>query len=109
MCGLARDEWVIIAGRVVSGIGGGGLTALASIVTSDLVPLRRRGVWQGYGNLAFGLGMGLGGVFGGIMQDTLGWRWALLIQCPFAFVSGLLAAFWPRYLSRERIDLPSSG
>lgn len=101
ICGLAREEWVIIIGRVVSGIGGGGLTAITTFVTSDLVPLRKRGVWQGIGNVAFGLGSGLGGVFGGLINDSLGWRWAFLIQVPFIVVSGILVAFLVKVPVRE--------
>ena len=93
VCGLARNEWVMIAGRVVSGIGGGGLSAISTFVTSDLVPLRRRGLWQGYGNVVFGLGTCLGGVFGGWLKDSLGWRWAFLSQVPFVVISGLLVKF----------------
>ncbi|KAL2811499.1 MFS general substrate transporter [Aspergillus granulosus] len=93
ICGLAQSEWTIILGRAVAGIGGGGLTAIATFVTSDLVPLRRRGVWQGIGNICFGLGSGLGGVFGGWIHDTLGWRWAFLIQVPFVVVSTILVTF----------------
>lgn len=92
ICGLAKDEWVILLGRIVSGIGGGGLTAISTFVTSDLVPLRKRGVWQGIGNICYGAGGGLGGVFGGWINDTLGWRWAFLIQVPFVVVSCILVA-----------------
>jgi MFS family permease len=93
ICGIARNEWTMIAGRVVSGIGGGGLSAISTFVSSDLVPLRRRGLWQGYGNIVFGLGQSLGGVIGGWLNDTLGWRWAFLVQVPFIVVSGLLVTF----------------
>lgn len=93
ICGLATDEWVIIAGRVVAGIGGGGLTAISTFVTSDLVPLRRRGVWQGIGNICYGTGMGLGSIFGGVVNDSLGWRWAFLIQVPFVVLSTILIWF----------------
>ncbi|KAH8427915.1 uncharacterized protein LDX57_005618 [Aspergillus melleus] len=93
ICGLAKSEWTIILGRVVAGIGGGGLTAISTFVTSDLVPLRKRGVWQGIGNLCYGAGSGLGGVFGGWINDTLGWRWAFLIQVPFVAVSCVVVAF----------------
>lgn len=80
ICGLATSEWVMIFGRIIAGMGGGGLTAISTFVGSDLVPLRRRGVWQGFGNVSFGLGAGLGGVFGGWINDTWGWRKAFLIQ-----------------------------
>ncbi|MCJ1282398.1 hypothetical protein MMC26_001721 [Xylographa opegraphella] len=90
ICGLATEEWVIILGRVVAGMGGGGLNAISTFVGSDLVPLRRRGVWQGIGNIFFGLGAGLGGVFGGWINDTYGWRWAFLVQVPLTVLSGTL-------------------
>ena len=83
----------MIIGRIVSGIGGGGLTAIATFVTSDLVPLRKRGVWQGVGNICYGAGSGLGGVFGGLINDSFGWRWAFLIQVPFLVVSCFLVAW----------------
>ncbi|PGH14328.1 hypothetical protein AJ79_03150 [Helicocarpus griseus UAMH5409] len=90
ICGLATTEWVMIFGRTVAGMGGGGLTAISTFITSDLVPLRKRGMWQGIGNLCYGLGSALGGVFGGWMNDTLSWRWAFLVQVPFIFVSTIL-------------------
>lgn len=93
ICGLANSEWSIVFGRVVAGIGGGGLTAISTFVTSDLVPLRHRGVWQGIGNICYGAGSGLGGVFGGWINDTLGWRWAFLIQVPFLAISMILVSF----------------
>lgn len=101
ICGLAGNEWVMIAGRVVSGIGGGGLTAISTFVSSDLVPLRMRGLWQGYGNVVFGLGMSFGGVVGGWLNDTMGWRWAFLIQVPFIALSGLLVTYLVKIPVRE--------
>ncbi|KAI9790591.1 MAG: hypothetical protein M1835_000881 [Candelina submexicana] len=93
ICGLARREWVIILGRVIAGMGGGGLTAISTFVASDLVPLRRRGLWQGFGNVSYGIGSGLGGIFGGWINDIWGWRIAFLIQVPLVVVSGILIYF----------------
>ena len=39
-----------------------------------------RGIFQGLGNIAFGLGTGLGAPIGGIINDTLGWRLAFGLQ-----------------------------
>ena len=90
ICGLAQDEWVMILGRVIAGMGGGGLTAISTFVGSDLVPLRKRGVWQGFGNICYGVGAGLGGVFGGWINDTWGWRIAFLVQVPLTVISGIM-------------------
>ncbi|KAF2098394.1 putative MFS multidrug transporter [Rhizodiscina lignyota] len=93
ICGLAKSEGMIIIGRVIAGMGGGGVNTISTFVASDLVPLRRRGLWQGYGNLCYGLGSGIGGVFGGWINDTIGWRWAFLVQVPVIVTSGILVAF----------------
>ena len=93
ICGLAKEEWVMILGRVVAGMGGGGLNSISTFVGSDLVPLRRRGIWQGFGNICYGVGAGLGGVYGGWINDTFGWRWAFLSQVPMTIISGILVYF----------------
>jgi MFS family permease len=42
---LAGNFSVIIAGRTIQGLGGGGLIALTEMVVADLVPLAFRGQW----------------------------------------------------------------
>lgn len=54
ICGVAKDEKTMILGRVVAGIGGGGLMSISTFLGSDLVPLRKRGVVQGLGNIFYG-------------------------------------------------------
>ncbi|KAF2091338.1 MFS general substrate transporter, partial [Saccharata proteae CBS 121410] len=102
ICGLAKTEWVMIFGRVVAGMGGGGLMTISTFVTTDLVPLRRRGLWQGFGNLFFGLGSGIGGVFGGWINDALSWRWAFLIQVPLVILSAILVYFTVKVPVKEK-------
>lgn len=95
ICGLARDQTTMIAGRVIAGVGGGGLMSISTFLASDLVPLRRRGIVQGLGNLAYGSGAMLGGIFGGLINDhaNMGWRLAFLVQVPPVIVSGLVVYF----------------
>ena len=47
--------WTLVAARAVAGLGGGGINTLTTVITSDLVPLRQRGKYQGYGNMAYGV------------------------------------------------------
>ena len=93
ICGLANAKWTIILGRVVAGMGGGCLNTIATFIASDLVPLRRRGIVQGLGNIFFGTGAGLGGVFGGWIADVWSWRWAFLIQVPFIAIATIIVFF----------------
>ncbi|KAL9597814.1 MAG: hypothetical protein Q9219_004891 [cf. Caloplaca sp. 3 TL-2023] len=105
ICGLAHSESAIILGRVVAGLGGGGLNAIPLFITNDLVPLRRRGVWQGFNNICFGVGSGLGGIYGGWLNDTIGWRAAFLILVPLTLLSCVLVALLVRMPAAEAKDV----
>lgn len=51
------------------------MTTVVSILLSDIVPLRSRGTWQGYVNIVYALGSSIGAPLGGILADSIGWRW----------------------------------
>ncbi|KAI0871200.1 MFS multidrug transporter [Hypoxylon argillaceum] len=88
-CGLARDIVELCVARAVAGAGGGGMNAVVTILVTDLVSLRDRGLWQGYINIVFAAGMSAGAPIGGLFADNIGWRWAFIIQCPLALVAFL--------------------
>lgn len=88
-CAIAPTMPVLIAARAVAGVGGGGINTVGVIVMTDLVDLRRRGMYQGYANIFFGLGAALGGPVGGWISDTIGWRGAFWVQPPFLVLAAL--------------------
>lgn len=67
---VRSKPWLASLIAAVAGIGGGGLTTMSSIVTSDLVSVRERGTYQGFGNLVYAAGAALGGPIGGLFGDT---------------------------------------
>ncbi|SCU82233.1 LAME_0C00254g1_1 [Lachancea meyersii CBS 8951] len=88
ICGLSYNIWWLILGRLITGIGGGGLTSMCTITLSDIIPLRNRAVYQGAGNFFYALGTACGGLIGGLFSEYGGgWRMAFLIQLPFCFLS----------------------
>lgn len=92
ICCLAPRVEVLVLGRFISGIGGGGLTSMTSITTSDLIPLKSRGVYQGVTNIAFASGSAIGSLLGGyfVSHDIVGgWRGAFAIQVPITLLSTL--------------------
>lgn len=100
-CGLAQDMNQLIASRIVQGIGGGGMTTVVSILLSDIVPLKDRGVWQGIVNIIYATGAGAGAPLGGILADSIGWRWAFLGQVPLCLVGFLAICFLLKLPTRE--------
>ena len=90
VCALAPNVLALILGRFISGVGGGGLTTMTSITTSDLIPLKSRGIYQGINNLAFASGSGVGSLVGGYFVSNRilgGWRGAFLMQVPITVLS----------------------
>ena len=59
----------------VQGIGGGGIINLASIITSDLIPLAERGVYQGFLVLTWAFAAAIGPIIGGSFAEKASWRW----------------------------------
>jgi EmrB/QacA subfamily drug resistance transporter len=84
LCGLAPNAEVLIAARVLQGIGGALLTpgSLALIQASFHPDDRAKavGVWSGLG----GVGAAVGPFVGGWLVDGPGWRWVFLLNVPLA-------------------------
>ncbi|XXG95787.1 hypothetical protein Hte_002058 [Hypoxylon texense] len=55
-CGIANDIIFLNSMRALAGFGGGGLMTMATIVNSDMIPFRRRGMYQAMQNGIFGFG-----------------------------------------------------
>jgi MFS family permease len=62
------------------------------LLNSDLTPPSRRGAINSLLSVSWGAGCVLGGFFGGVVNDTWGWRTAFLVQVPPCFVVAILAA-----------------
>lgn len=78
-CGLANDIILLNCMRALAGFGGGGLMTMATIVNSDMIPFRKRGMYQAMQNGIFGFGAICGASFGGSIADTIGWRWCFIL------------------------------
>lgn len=93
---MAPNEWILITGRAIAGLGGGAMVTISMFVAGDLVPLRKRGMLQGIGNIVFGAGSGLGGLLGGWINGLAGWRVAFLVQVPFLVAGAVMVFFTVR-------------
>src|SRR5690348_4362820 len=75
---------VLIGARVVQGLGVGGLTALVQVVIATMVSPRERGRYSGYIGAVFALATVSGPLVGGVLVDTVGWRWCFFAGLPVA-------------------------
>ncbi|MER7461684.1 MDR family MFS transporter [Streptomyces sp. NPDC097981] len=89
VAGMSQNTGMLIACRVVQGIGVGGLSALAQIVMAAMISPRERGRYSGYLGAVFAVATVGGPLLGGVITDTswLGWRWCFYVGVPFAVIA----------------------
>lgn len=92
-CALAWSMPALIAARVLQGFGGGGLMTSAFAIMADLFDEQERPKYQGYSAAMFTLAGLLGPVAGGILADTIGWRYIFFLNLPFG-IAAIVALLW---------------
>lgn len=88
--GGASSTEMLIAARVIQGLGGGGINVVTEIIVADLVPLRERQQVMGIIFTASAVGTFIGPVVGGAIVDHTSWRWVFYINLPLCGVTLLL-------------------
>ncbi|KAJ5755611.1 Efflux pump dotC [Penicillium manginii] len=89
ICAVAVNMQMLIAGRALQGVAGGGLLQLVTIVISDLFSVRHRSLYLGLMECMWALAGGIGPLMGGAFSEYVTWRWNFWINLPvsgFAFV-----------------------
>lgn len=84
LAGFSQNPGTLITFRVLQGLGAGGLTALSQIILADIISPRERGRYMGYFGAVLAVGTVGGPLIGGVLTDTLGWRWNFFVGVPFA-------------------------
>jgi EmrB/QacA subfamily drug resistance transporter len=113
--GLAGSEGMLVASRLVQGVGAAMmLPAALSLLTTTFAEGTDRhkalGVWGGVAGLASAVGV----LLGGVLSEGPGWRWVFLVNPPICLVV-LAAIFWlipageRRRASLANFDLRGAG
>ncbi len=89
---LAQDMSLLIFGRVLQGIGGGGMMILSQSIIASVVPPRERGKYMGIMGSAFAVSSVAGPLIGGWLTEGPGWRWAFAINFPLGIIALIAAA-----------------
>jgi EmrB/QacA subfamily drug resistance transporter len=113
ICALAPNLGVLVAGRAVQGLGGGGLIALAQTVLGDLVPPKQRARYAAQISMVWATASVGGPLVGGVFAQHLHWSLVFWVNLPIGLVAlwmmnGPLKdlPFHPRH---HRLDVPGAA
>ena len=108
-CGLAASGDMLIAARVVQGMGAALMNpATLSIIAATFAPKERGmaiGIWAGVSALA----LAIGPLVGGLLTEHLSWHWIFFVNIPVgvvAIAASFLLITESRDETHENLDLP---
>jgi len=111
IAGFAQDTGMLIAVRVVQGLGAGGLMSLVMIAVALIISPRERGKYMGVVGGIMALATIGGPLLGGVITDAFGWRANFFIGIPFA-VAAIIMIQRTLHLpkpNRERVRIDYLG
>jgi EmrB/QacA subfamily drug resistance transporter len=92
-CGLSDAIGMLVAARVVQGIGAALLTPQTLSTITRIFPAERRGVAMSVWGATAGVATLVGPLAGGVLVDGLGWQWIFFVNVPIGVI-GLALAVW---------------
>jgi hypothetical protein len=97
LCGFSTSVPMLVAFRVLQGLGAGAVQPTTLTISSDLYTLEERAAIQSLFTGAWGLASVIGPVLGGLLTEHLGWRSVFWVNVPV----GLLAVVMLRRSYRD--------
>ncbi|KAF2865058.1 MFS gliotoxin efflux transporter glia [Massariosphaeria phaeospora] len=94
ICAAAPTSSVLIFGRVVAGMGGGGVMTGSFIIIALTAKPAYRAAYMGVLGVTFGVSSVVGPLLGGVLTDGPGWRWCFWISLPIGFCAGITMFFF---------------
>lgn len=91
--GLAPDIWLLLAARFAMGIGAALMWPAILGMTFGLLPPAKAGLAGGLILGAAGFGNAMGPLLGGVLTDTVGWRWIFFLNLPIAVIGVVVTYF----------------
>ena len=86
-CALSPTLAVLVASRILQGIGAAALAAVAPMICVKLLPAKHLGKSLGIMTVAAALGFAIGPALGGLLVGLLSWHWIFLINLPLGIAA----------------------
>jgi EmrB/QacA subfamily drug resistance transporter len=108
LCGAAGTFEQLVLFRALQGIGAGGVMPVSVTLIGDIYTLQERGRMQGVFSGVWGLASLVGPILGGVVTDTISWRWVFYFTIPFGVISAIMLRMFlrePLVRREHKLDL----
>jgi EmrB/QacA subfamily drug resistance transporter len=110
MCGAAWNVWLLIAFRVVQGLGAGAIMPTTITIVGDLYSVQERARVQGYIASVWGVASVVGPALGGVFSEYVSWRWIFFVNVPLClFAAAMVVRRFHERLDRSRPAIDYRG
>ena len=92
MAGASPSLEILVAARLLQGLAAGGLVSLSQAIIGDFIPARNRGGYLAALTAIWTIASLLGPLLGGLLVESVGWRWIFYMNLPWGLVSIILVA-----------------
>ncbi len=105
---LAVNLPMLIAGRAIQGLGGGGLTSVPMTILGDIVAPKQRARYYTYFSITYITAGMLGPIYGGFISQHLHWSLIFWFNVPIGIAAllatSILLRRLPRYERKHKLD-----
>jgi EmrB/QacA subfamily drug resistance transporter len=110
-CALAPTVGLLIAARVVQGIGAAIVMPLSLTILTTAYPPERRGAMVGLWGGIGGIAVAAGPLVGGAITQGLDWHWIFWVNVPIGLAAAVLSVMrlTESFGPAGRLDLPAAG
>jgi len=109
----APSMLMLILGRGLQGIGGGGIVPLTQSIIADAVPPRERGYYQAYTGSVWIVAGAAGPVLGGVIAEHLHWSMIFWLNVPLGLAAAMLSSrqlkLVPVHERAHKVDLAGAA
>jgi EmrB/QacA subfamily drug resistance transporter len=110
MCGVAWSMGLLIAFRVVQGLGAGAILPTTITIVGDLYSVEERAKVQGYLASVWGIASVVGPTLGGVFSEYVSWRWIFFVNIPLCLLAaGMIMRGFKEKMKRTHPSIDYRG
>nr|WP_313956960.1 MFS transporter [Bacillus sp. FJAT-22090] len=110
MCGFATSMEQLIIFRLIQGLGAGAVQPIATTIIGDIYQGEERAKIQGYLSSVWGISAVSGPAIGGILVETIGWKYVFWVNIPLGIIAMIgIALFLHEPVQKNKPSIDYKG